>query len=73
MLFKDMKQKNIKAIANLQMLIALRLDEKNRLEKIIANEDESAADKSITRARLAALERDDAADLAELVRLKADQ
>lgn len=68
-----MKMKNAKAIANLQMLIAMRLDEKNRLEKIIANEDESAADKSIARARLAALERDDAVDLTELVRLKVDQ
>jgi hypothetical protein len=33
-----MKQKNAQAIANLQMLIALRLDKKNHLEKIIAND-----------------------------------
>jgi hypothetical protein len=65
-----MTQKNAQAIANLQMLIALRLDEKNRLEKIIASEDESGADKSIARAKLAELEWDDADDLAELERLK---
>lgn len=53
------------------MLIALRLDEKNRLEEIIAKEEESAADKSIARARLAELERDDVADWAEIGRLKA--
>jgi hypothetical protein len=65
-----MKQNNSQAIASLQMLMALRLDEKNRLERIIANENESAANKSIARARLTELERDDVADLAELRRLK---
>ena len=65
-----MKQKNAQAIANLQMLIALRLDKKNHLEKIIANDYESAIDKNIARARLAELERDDAADRAELEKLK---
>jgi hypothetical protein len=66
-----MKQKNAQAIANLQMLMALRLDERNRLTKIIASNDESTASKSIARARLAKLEQDDTADLAALERLKA--
>ncbi len=66
-----MKQKNDQAIAILQMLITVRLDEKRRLEKIIADDYGSGADKSIARAKLAELERDDVADLAELERLKA--
>lgn len=66
-----MKQKNAQAITNLQMLIALRLDERNRLEKTIANDNESEANKSIARARLVELEWDDVADLAELERLRA--
>ncbi len=68
-----MKQNNAHAIRNLQMLIALRLDEKAELEKIIADDYESAAQKSFARARLAELERDDASDLAELERLKAEE
>jgi hypothetical protein len=68
-----MKQNNARAIANLQMLIALRLDEKNDLEKMIADDFESPAHKSFARARLAELERDDASDLAELERLKAQE
>ena len=59
------------AITNLQMLIALRLDERNRLEKFIVNDNELEANKSIARARLVELERDDVADLAELERLRA--
>ena len=66
-----MKQKNGQAITNLQMLIALRLDERIRLEKIIVNDNELEANKSIARARLVELERDDVADLAELERLRA--
>ena len=42
-----MNPKNTQAIANLQMLIAFRRDEKDLLEKIIANDYESGADKSI--------------------------
>lgn len=37
--------------ANLSNVISFRLDEKNRLEKIVANDDESAADKSLARAQ----------------------
>jgi hypothetical protein len=65
-----MTHNNAQAIANIQMLKALRLDERNRLEKIIANDYESSANKSIARARLTELERHDVADLAELERLK---
>jgi hypothetical protein len=68
-----MKQNNAHAIRNLQMLIALRLDEKADLKKIIADDYESAAQKSFARARLAELERDDASDLADLERLKAEE
>jgi hypothetical protein len=67
---KDTYQRNSQKIANLQMLIAMRLDEKNRLPKVIASDIESAANKSIARARLAELERDGAADLAALEKLK---
>jgi hypothetical protein len=68
-----MKQNKTHAIANLQMLIALRLDEKNDLAKMIADDYESPARKSFARARLAELELDDASDLAELERLKAGE
>jgi hypothetical protein len=65
-----MKQKNAQAIANLRMLMALRLDEENHLLKIIASGNEPAANKSIARARFAELARDDVADLAALEKLK---
>jgi hypothetical protein len=65
-----MTHNNTQAIANIQMLKALRLDKKNHLEKIIASDYESEADKSIARARLTELEREDVADWAELERLK---
>lgn len=68
-----MKQNKGHAIRNLQMLIALRLYEKNLLEKIIADDYESPPQKSFARARLAELERDDTSDLAELERLKAEE
>jgi hypothetical protein len=65
-----MKQKNTKAIANLQTLMALRLDEENRLLKIIASVNESAVNKSFARARFSELARDDVADLTALEKLK---
>jgi hypothetical protein len=66
-----MNQNNAQAITNLQMLIALRHIEKNDLEKILADDYESGARKSFARLRLAEIERDNAADLAVLERLKA--
>jgi len=68
-----MKQNNAQAITNLQMLIAWRLQEKDNLEKVIANDYESTARKSVARARLAELERDDDADWAEVERLNAEE
>jgi hypothetical protein len=68
-----MKQNNAQAITNLQMLIAWRLQEKDNLEKVIANDYESTARKSFARARLAELERDDDADWAEVERLNAEE
>jgi len=57
-----MNDEKPQAIANIQMLMALRQDEEDRLCKIIASDGEAAASKSVARLRLAELQRDDAAD-----------
>jgi hypothetical protein len=67
----QLSDKNARAIANLELLIALRSDEKHRLETIIANEIESASAKSFARERLAELQGEDEADEKELGRLRA--
>jgi hypothetical protein len=59
------------AIANLQLMMALRLDEANRLEKIIASEYESSRIKSFARARLANLREAMEADKKTLEQLRA--
>ena len=66
-----MANQNARAIANLELLMALRSDEKHRLERIIASDMESAHAKSFARERLEELQRDNEADEKELERLRA--
>lgn len=67
----QLSNKHARAIANLELIIALRSDEKHRLEAIIASEFESAYAKSFARERLAELQGEDEGDQKELERLRA--
>ncbi len=63
--------KTRRAIANLELLMALRSNEKQRLERIITSDMESAHAKSFARERLEKLQRDNGADEKELEKLRA--
>jgi DNA-directed RNA polymerase subunit H (RpoH/RPB5) len=65
-----MNTNDAQAIANIQLIIALRLDEANRLEKIIASEYVPSHRKNLARERLAKLLQAMEADKNELDRIK---
>jgi hypothetical protein len=68
---RKMDPNDAQAIANIQLMMALRLDKANRLEKIIASAYNSPHRKSLARERLAKLRQALEADKNELERIKA--
>ena len=68
----SMTSKNTQAISNVKLLLALRMHEKNRLEKAIANQEMPIPALMSARHRLADLRRYDESDMRALERLRAE-